>query len=164
MKAEDGTYRQSPPKNLQTLYAQSGPPEKLCLQGEINALKKQTQCCGVYALMPAKNGGDSKSPPVWKHATEDLQLCASKIKGDEGWVVCKFSTANAHMQVCMRISTPDGQMPYDKSTQGQWQEFDGRDWINAPSVKCRASWHGWGLDKLDRTRLKFSPAHAGGAY
>ena len=26
---------------------------------------------------------------------------------------------------------------------GAWQEWDGRQWISAPSVKARPSFHGW---------------------
>ena len=36
--------------------------------------------------------------------------------------------------------------------------------VVAPSLKCRPSWHGWGLDKLDSTRLKFSQGSPGGAF
>ena len=54
-------------------------------------------------------------------------------------------------------------MPYMRRAD-PWQEWNGRDWIPAPSVKCRVSWHGWGLQKLDRTRLKYSPKSPEGAY
>ena len=64
-------------------------------------------------------------------------------------------------QVAMRVITGGG-LPFSKDL--VWQEWDGRDFIPAPTVKCRPSWHGWGLDKLDRTRLKFSTGSAKGSF
>ena len=81
--------------------------------------------------------------------------------GDDAWVVCKFSTFSSRQMVCMKL--PTDELPYACKT-AVWQEWDGRDWRPAPSLKCRPSWHGWGLDKLDSTRLKFSPGSPGGAF
>ena len=150
---------------MRSLYSQEGPPPKLNLGSAINALKAQNHCAGVYVLQkqPGKPEGEANKQPLYKHCSEDLQICAGTVKGEPGWVVCKFSTASSgRQQVCMRLS--GASLPYERGNQGKWQEWDGRDWIPAPSVNCKPSWHGWGLDKLDRTRLKFSPNSRSGAF
>lgn len=159
-KDKDGKFQISPPKELTKLYHQ-GPPAKVSIQAEINALKSQTQCCGVYTLQ--NNLVNNK--PVWKHCSEDLVICASQVSGEDGWVVSRFTTAGtSRQQVCMRVAVSDKDaMPFPPKA-GMWQEWNGRDWIPAPSVKARPSHHGWGLDKLDRTRLKFSPSSPEGSY
>lgn len=75
--------------------------------------------------------------------------------------MCKWSTLATKKHITMRVLT-GGAMPFAKSL--VWQEWDGRDFIPAATVKCRPSWHGWGTDKLDRSRLKFSQGAPGGAY
>ena len=162
-KDKDGKFQSSPPKELKDLYsmpAQGGPPNKLSIQADINSLKAQTHCCGVYTLMP-KHQINSK--PVWKHTCEDLVICSGSFNGEDGWLVSRFTTSgSSRQQVCMRVVAPGKE---SLPTKGHnWQEWNGRDWAAAPTVKCRASWHGWGLEKLDRTRLKFSPSSPEGAY
>ena len=147
---------------LTKLYHQ-GPPSKMSIQAEINALKAQTHCLGVYTLQ--KN--QIRGKPVWKHCSEDLVICSQEINGgEEGWVVCRFTTSgSSRTQVCMRVTAPDKDaLPSSSKSKGAWQEWNGRDWVTAPSVKCTQTWHGWGLDKLDRTRLKFSPSSPQGSY
>jgi len=181
LKDKEGAYQSSPPKELKVLYdylpterekPEKGIPTKLVLQGEINSLKSQSVACGVYSLVhgearPWKSTkGEQKEKyeggkPMWKHALEDYVITADKIGGEDGWVVSKFTTLNCKKMSCMRLvgTTP----PYDPKA-GTWQEWDGRDWIAAPTVKCRATYHGWGLDKLDKSRLTHSTGSPDGAH
>jgi len=161
MKDKEGRYQSSPPKELNKLYNNQGAPKKVSIEAEINSLKYQTHCCGVYTLLAELKDGK----PVWKHATEDLVLqLRPSDKGDEMWVIAKFSTAGTNMQVCMRVPVNEKDaMPFG-SKAGTWQEFTGKDWIAAATVKCRSTWHGWGLEKIDRSRLKYSPGSPSGAY
>jgi len=159
---KEGKYQGSPPRELTKLYDQ-GPPKKVSMTAEINSLKAQTQCCGVYTLLPeskTSKGGEGGAT-MWKHSTEDLVLTSTKISGEDGWVVTRFTTAGVRQQICMKALTNPGEFPFKNTT---WQEWDGRGWIPAPSVKCRPSWHGWGLDKLDRGRLKFNSSMPEGAF
>ena len=156
----DGKFRASPPPELTKLYNQ-GPPSKLSIRADINSLKVQSHACGVYTLQKAQ----LKGKPVWKHCQEDLVICSNLINGEPGWTVTRFTTAGtSKQQHGMRVVAPDKDALPNKCKQGQWQEWNGRDWVTAPSVMCRATWHGWGLEKLDRTRMKFSPSSPEGAY
>lgn len=160
-KDKTGKYQASPPKELTKLYAQ-GPPTKLSLTASINSLKAQTHCLGVYTLLEGKATKGESGQPMWKHATEDLVIAAAKLSsGEDGWVVAHFTTFGVKQQVCMRVMTNPGEFPFKGAA---WTEWDGHTWMPAPSTKCRPSWHGWGMEKLDRSRLKFSPASPDGAY
>ena len=74
------------------------------------------------------------------------------------------NSGSSKLQICMRVKTPDKECLPCGKTAGIWQEWNGRDWINAPTAKCRNTWHGWGLEKLDRTRIKYSPSSPNGAF
>ena len=89
IKSKDGTYEASPPETLRSLYSQEGPPPKLNLGSAINALKAQNHCAGVYVLQkqPGKPEGEANKQPLYKHCSEDLQICAGTVKGEPGWVV-----------------------------------------------------------------------------
>ena len=164
-KGKDGKTQVSPPKELNKLYNQGPHPSRISLSADINALKVQSQCCGVYALQKELKDGK----PVWKHCTEDLVMRFMQIDEDDlatgGWIVARFTTSgSSKLQICMRVKTPDKECLPCGKTAGIWQEWNGRDWINAPSAKCRNTWHGWGLEKLDRTRIKYSPSSPNGAF
>ena len=47
---KDGQFQPSPPKDLDKLYKQ-GPPQRVYIEAQINSLKQQTMCCGVYTLL-----------------------------------------------------------------------------------------------------------------
>jgi hypothetical protein len=169
---KEGAFQSSPPKDLDKLY-KMGPPAHVYIESKINALKQAQFACGVYNILlgedrPWIRGSESDNnvtengQPIWKHSTEDLCLTYVKFKaGEEGWAVCKWSTLATKKHITMRVLT-GGSLPFGKSL--VWQEWDGRDFVPAASVKCRPSWHGWGTDKLDRSRLKFAPGSPGGAY
>ena len=165
MKDKDGKLQTSPPKDLTKLYpavSPGSPPAKLCIEAPINSLKLQQGACGVYTLQKETREGK----PVWKHATEDLCIVGQDTDGEHSWAVARFTTSgSSRMQLCMRVNVADKtKLPCGKRCDGEWEEWNGRDWAKATTVKCRSSWHGWGLDKLDRTRLKFSPTSPNGAY
>ena len=144
----------------------------MVIESKINALKQAQFACGVYNILlgedrPWITGSETDNSvvendkPIWKHSTEDLCLVFDKPPGgEEGWVVAKWSTLKTKKQVTMRVKT--GDLPFSKDL--VWQEWDGRAWAPTPSVKCRPSWHGFGIDKLDRSRLKFSPGSPNGSY
>jgi hypothetical protein len=137
-KSPTGEYEYGPPSHCKTLYHQ-GPPAKLVIRGPINSLKCQSHCMGVYKLMPniTPNGA-----PCWKHVDEDLCIAASKINGEDGWVIAQFSTFSSKEKRCMSLA--GDKMPFNpKRDVHSWMEWDGRNWINT-SVKCRASPHGYG--------------------
>ena len=128
MKDKEGNYQASPPRELKTLYdylpsekdsaSEKKIPERLCLQGEINALKAQTHACGVYTLLheeqrpwkgKKEDAGDVKNA-LWKHATEDLVIGLSKSSSSENvWIVAQWSTFATKPQVCMKITAA---LPY----------------------------------------------------
>lgn len=155
-KDKEGAYQSSPPKELKVLYdylpterekAEKTVPTKVYMQADINALKAQTHVCGVYTLVhgearPWKSTKAEQSEkfeggkPMWKHTTEDLVLAADKVNGEDGWVVCKFTTFGTKKQCSMRVV---GAVPPHDAKAAVWQEWDGRDWIPAPTFKCRPS-------------------------
>ena len=76
----------------------------MSITADINSLKAQTQCCGVYTLQKQQ----ILTKPMWKHCSEDLVICAASISGEDGWVVSRFTTAgSSRQQVCMRLTTSD---------------------------------------------------------
>jgi len=138
MKDDRGKYTTSPPAKLKTLYHQ-GPPAKVYLRGEINSLKQQGHCLGVYKLLQSVT---PNGLPAWKHVNEDLIIASGHVDGEEGWVVAQFTTFNTKQRRCMVITGED--MPFEPKREPQaWKEWDGRAW-SVSTVKCRASPHGWG--------------------
>ena len=164
MLTKDGKFSASPPKELTKLY-QQGPPKRLAIQADINSLKLQSHCCGVYSLLEKQQ---INNKPTWKHCTEDLAICFGQLAGDagEGWQIVRWTTSQqAKQQVCMRIAMTDKDaMPFKAKASQCWQAWNGRDWAPAPSAKCRISYHGWGVEKLDSNRPKHAPHAPDGAY
>lgn len=169
MKDKDGKYEAVPPKTMTMLYdylpsipADAGAPKKriptrvTIRELAVNGLKEQGHACGVYSLLRKEEGGK----PIWKHASADLVLAPAKLGSEDGWVVARFTTYGVRKEWCMRVVT-NGAMPFGK--QAAWQEWTGRDWL-AANVACRPSYHGWGVEKLDRRGLNFSPSSPEGAW
>jgi len=142
-----GKYRASPPNKLKVLYSgiliEQGPPSKVILRAEINSLKQQTHCMGVYMLIPNVHNKDPN--PSWKHVSEDLILAAAdNVSGGDGWVVAQASSfySKGGQRRCLML--PGDAPPFETKREVQtWQEWDGGKWAPS-SVKCRASAHGWG--------------------
>ena len=154
MKDAEGRYQSSPPKNLKTLYdflpserdtAAKLTPQKVVIKCAINALKVQGHCCGVYTLIHGKQHNDR---PMWKHSSEDLTLCLSKVGGDSCWVVAHSKTLETKERLCMKASAA-GDRTFPFGSAYKWSEWDGRDWREAPSLSARPSHHGWGADSGD---------------
>ena len=147
----------SPPKKLKELYdylptddsphhAKFHTPTKVSIEAEINSLGAQTHCIGVYAMVEHR---EHNAKPMYKHATADLVLIADTIDGQDGWMVAQWTTlkdTKKEIRSCLRVVTEgQGQFPF----QGTWQMWSGREWKDAPSLKCRPTYHGWGNDYLN---------------
>lgn len=154
-KDGEGHYQGSPPKNLKTLYdflpterdqQVKQTPQKVVLKCDINALKLQGHCLGVYTLIHGKTHNDR---PMWKHAIEDLILCYSKGgKDDDVWVVADSKTIHTKERRCLKGACDgDQKLPFAKAI--KWSEWNGRDWQHAEKLSCKPSHHGWGADGGD---------------
>lgn len=154
---------------LPTAYADESlwvTPTKITISGEISALKTQTHCLGVYIKI---EGREAHGRPMWKHATADLVLAAARVDDEPGWVVSRWTTFGVKEQRCLQVA---GQaqiqrnghavmVPISEGNKEEpqalpnmlkdpvWRAWAGNDWVEIPSVKCRASYHGWGLDRGD---------------
>ena len=155
-KTAEGEYQTSPPKELSKLYDylpkierdddenSHKAPQKVVMRAGVNELKCQGHCEGVYTLVANTK---CEGMPVYKHNTQDLLLAACKVKSEDCWVVARSLTFDTKKQLSLKVATGAGALPFGTSL--VWQEWDGRDWAPAPSVKCRASFHGYGLDGGD---------------
>lgn len=103
-------------------------------------LKNQSGCQGVYAIVP---GRLQNGLPVYKHTTADLCLTSAKVEDEDGWVIAQWTTLGTKEHRCMRARGKE--FPFADATSG-WQEWNGREWEAAATVKCRPSYHGWGQD------------------
>lgn len=174
LKLPDGEYQSSPPKNLTKLYAylpgtadeENKFPQKVVIRAEINALKVQGHCEGVYTIIDP-HVRKSNGLPMYKHSEQDLFLAALKIKGEECWVVARSLTFETKQQLSLKAATGEA-LPW--SSRLTWQEWTGRDWAPAASITCKASFHGYGQDggdgwrthKEDSYHVSQWDAHKGG--
>jgi len=148
-KDGEGRYQRSPPAKMKGMYdylpnetAAGSPkriPQKVTLEATINGLVQQAHCLGVYLLVT-----DLRSGPVWKHATADLCLAASSIDGEEGWSIGKYTTHGVKERRCMQVACEG----YPFGTALVWSAWSGRSWEEQPSIKCRPSFHGFGLTSI----------------
>jgi len=153
-KDSSGKEQATPPKELKTLYdylpsSDGGHhdakqiPMKLAITSEVNALKGQARCLGVYTLVSGKRHNEQ---PMWRHSTEDLVVALAKDASKDCWMVARSVTIDNKEDRCMKIESRP--MPWSNKS-ASWQEWDGRNWSPAPTVKCRPSYHGWGHDGGD---------------
>jgi len=149
-KTAEGKVQGSPPSKLKAMYdylptdaiatSDKHVPSKIVFSAEINALKVQAHCLGVYQIIPERLGPNGKA--IYRHATADLVLMAATVNDEEGWVISKFSTLPNDRR-CFQAACkgyPFGSTP--------WSSWNGRDWVEEPTVKCRPSYHGYGLEPL----------------
>ena len=170
--ATTSRFQRSPPREHKAMYdylPTAFPdetlwvtPAKVTLSGDPAALKGQTHCLGVYCKI---EGREASGRPMWKHATADLVLAAAQVDDEPGWVVSRWTTFGVKEQRCMQVAgqariVRSGQAVMVPISEGNkeepqalpcmfkdavWQAWAGTDWADAPSVKCRASYHGWGV-------------------
>lgn len=102
-------------------------------------------------------GRESNGAPIYKHATSDLVLAKSKTlqtedsDEGEGWVVARWTTFGTKKeQRCMQI-VQSGGMPLDTKRDAKWVEWSGRRWEEAPSVRLKPTWHGYGLSSREQS-------------
>jgi hypothetical protein len=153
-KLPDGTYQGSPPKNLTKLYTylpgsaddENKIPQKAVLRAGINALKTQGHCEGTYTVVTGKT---NEGMPVYKHNEQDLYLALMKLKGESCWVVARSLTFETKPQLSLKVAVGEG-FPWGASL--VWQEWNGRDWQPAPSLRAKPSFHGYGQDGGDGWR------------
>ena len=55
-------------------------------ESQIEQLKDQAHCLGVYAKVP---GRDVNGSPMWKHVDADLCIASSEVEGEKGWVIAQ---------------------------------------------------------------------------
>lgn len=97
---------------------------------------------------------EAHGAPIYKHATADLVLARAKNIGEEegdGWCISRWATFGvAHKeQRCMQVTCPG--VPFDAKADGKWCEWNGRAWVEAPTVHLRPTYHGYGLGKGDQS-------------
>lgn len=152
------TRDSSPPAKLSTLYdfLPKGDdvkrlPPRIILVANVTEMSIQSQCFGVYELVPFNLGTDLKPTPVWKHTLENLAIVWGPHREEECWLVARFTSLgktgadNDDVQnVCMRLAAGRDEMPFGRWSDGQWQAWIGRRFEVVPSVKCRPTYHGWG--------------------
>ena len=168
-KTPDGKYQKSPPSKFKAMYdylpseGQAQSPQRVppkivmtCDNPETGttALKNQTRCLGVYVKVP---GRDHNGHPIWKHVDEDLCFASSTVDGEQGWVIAQFQTFGVKEHRSMTIK--GSELPIT-SKASMWMAWNGRDWAEAPTVKCRGTYHGWGRDgqgQVSNTESSVSP-------
>ena len=140
------------PTDDSPLSAQFKIPTKLTLEGAINTLKLQNHCLGTYVRIDREMHG----APLFKHCTADLVLGKAKNVGEdndeEGWAISRWATFSVQgkEQRCMQIACGH-LLPLDNKSDGKWQEWNGRAWIDAASVLLRPTYHGFGLSGGDQS-------------
>ena len=138
-------------------HAQYHTPQKVTISAPPNSLKQQAHCLGVYTIV---NGRECNGKPMYKHATADLVVAHALKVGEneeEGWVVAKWSTFGVKDHRCLQIPAPNAVTPPIKDIEGTpWQEWNGRAWVGDPAIKCRPSYHGWGVEKVSGESMCFN--------
>ena len=124
-------------------------PQKIIISAPPNTLKQQQHTLGTYTII---NGRECNGKPMYKHATADLVVAHALKVGEneeEGWVVAKWSTFGVKDHRCLQIPAPSATTPPIKDIDGNpWQEWNGRTWKGDPAIKCRPSYHGYGVEKV----------------
>ena len=100
------------------------PPATLALSG---TLKKQSACLGVYSLVPDR---EANGQPVWKHSSADYWI--AKTMGL--WMVQLEVDVGKNDTGYLMLRDPAASFPHRSSI--GWQEWDGKQWVSAPSLKC----------------------------
>jgi hypothetical protein len=160
-KLPDGKYQKSPPKKLKEMYnylpTDDSPyhaiyhtPQRITISAPPNSLKQQAHALGVYCMV---QGRECNGKPMYKHATADLVLAhATKVgeNDEEGWIVAKWSTFGVKDHRCLQIPAPQTVTPPIKDVESMpWQEWNGRAWVGMPKIKCRPTYHGFGVEKIN---------------
>lgn len=104
-KTAEGKVQGSPPSKLKAMYdylptdaiatSDKHVPSKIIFSAEINALKVQAHCLGVYQIIPERLGPNGKA--IYRHATADLVLMAATVNDEE---------VRAHRSWLMGASVP----------------------------------------------------------
>ena len=137
----------------------AGPPQRIHIKGNTII---QHLCCGIYVLVI---GQQWNATAVWRHTAEDRCICLCKIMDQETdeevkvWCVARANTAcmrDDRLQRCLQMTAhfdSEGRLIMPNKTNESWKEWDGRKWVPNPSVKSRASTHGWGLNDREYNRV-----------